>query len=95
MGPPADMTAPWTGRPSGRGGGPWLRDAHGVPQDSRWVIADEAGLRFRLRFTAAPDSALLTPGGPGQSTHEVSLTGADEVDGEVEALPPAAYERNA
>jgi hypothetical protein len=37
----------------------------------------------------------LTPGGPGQSTHKVSLTGADELDGEVEALLVAAYEQNA
>ncbi|WP_447004840.1 hypothetical protein ACRAKI_35560 [Saccharothrix isguenensis] len=47
------------------------------------------------RFTTAPDSARLTPGGPGQSTHKVSLTGADEVGGEVEALLPASYEQNA
>jgi predicted transport protein len=142
----------------------WLRDVHGVPQNSQWAIADAAARRagwveptfteyvesqysgrkevlrplfdriatlvlglgedvraegratyvpfvrgrqfaavqalasridLGLRFTSAPDSARLTPGGPGQSTHKVSLTGADEVDGEVEALLLAAYEQNA
>ncbi|GAA0226125.1 hypothetical protein GCM10010492_25520 [Saccharothrix mutabilis subsp. mutabilis] len=54
-----------------------------------------AGSSRPARNTSTP----LTPGGPGQSTHRVALTGADEVDGgvdgEVEALLRAAYEQNA
>ncbi|MFD0205573.1 MULTISPECIES: DUF5655 domain-containing protein [Saccharothrix] len=142
----------------------WLRDVHGVKQNSQWAIADAAARRagwveptfaeyvdsqysgrkevlrplfdriatlalglgedvraegratyvpfvrgrqfaavqalasrvdLGLRFTDVPESARLTPGGPGQSTHKVSLTGADELDGEVESLLVAAYEQNA
>ncbi|CAL9665594.1 hypothetical protein SUDANB95_07188 [Actinosynnema sp. ALI-1.44] len=142
----------------------WLRDEHGVQQNSQWTIADAAARRagwveptvaeyvhsqytgrkaalrpvydrvavlalglgedvrlegrstyvpfvrgrqfaavqaraarvdLGLRFTDAPVSDRLTPGGPGQSTHRVALTGADDVDGEVEALLRAAYEQNA
>ncbi|MEJ2854818.1 MULTISPECIES: DUF5655 domain-containing protein [unclassified Saccharothrix] len=142
----------------------WLRDTHGVKQNSQWTIADAAaraagwvepttaeyvdsqytgrkaslrpvydrvevlalglgedvrvegrstyvpfvrGRQFAavqaltthvvlgLRFTDAPASDRLTPGGPGQSTHKLSLAGTDEVDGEVEALLRAAYEQNA
>ncbi|MBB5954468.1 putative transport protein [Saccharothrix tamanrassetensis] len=142
----------------------WLRDTHGVRQNSQWAIADAAaraagwveptlaeyvdsqytgrkaplrpvydriavlalslgedvraegratyvpfvrGRQFAavqalatrvdlgLRFTEAPTGGRLAPGGPGQSTHKVSLTGTDEVDGEVEALLRAAYEQNA
>lgn len=142
----------------------WLRDAHGVKQNSQWTIADAAARRagwveptleeyvdsqytgrkaalrpvydriavlalglgedvrvegrstyvpfvrgrqfaavqalanrvdLGLRFTDAPASDRLTPGGPGQATHKVSLTGTDEVDGAVEALLRAAYEQNA
>ncbi|WP_433266568.1 DUF5655 domain-containing protein [Actinosynnema sp. CS-041913] len=142
----------------------WLRDAHGVKQNSQWAIADAAaraagwveptlaeyvdsqyngrkailrpvydriavlalalgedvraegrstyvpfvrGRQFAavqaltsrvdlgLRFTEPPPTDRLTAGGPGQATHKVSLTGTDEVDGEVEALLRAAYEQNA
>ncbi|PSL55172.1 uncharacterized protein DUF4287 [Saccharothrix carnea] len=142
----------------------WLRDVHGVKQNSQWTIADAAARRagwveptfaeyvdsqysgrkealrplfdriatlalglgedvraegratyvpfvrgrqfaavralasrvdLGLRFTDVPESDRLTPGGPGQATHKVSLTGADELDGEVEALLVAAYEQNA
>ncbi|CCH35557.1 DUF5655 domain-containing protein [Actinosynnema sp. NPDC047251] len=142
----------------------WLRDTHGVKQNTQWVIADAAARRagwveptiaeyvdsqytgrkqdlrpvydrvavlalalgedvrvegratyvpfvrgrqfaavqalagrvdLGLRFTEPPVSDRLTPGGPGQSTHKVSMTGADQVDGAVEALLRAAYEQNA
>ena len=142
----------------------WLRDVHGVKQNSQWAIADAVARRagwteptfaehvdaqysgrkealrplfdriatpalgmgedvraegratyvpfvrgrqfaavqvlasrvdLGLRFTSPPESGRLTTGGPGQATHKVSLTGADELDGEVEALLVAAYEQNA
>ena len=48
-----------------------------------------------LRFTDPPASALLkSSNGPGQSTHKVGLTSADDVTAEVAALARAAYEQN-
>lgn len=48
-----------------------------------------------LRYVDAPDSDLLTPASaPGQATHRLSLTSADEVTGEVEGLLRMAYEQN-
>src|SRR5262249_8935617 len=48
-----------------------------------------------LRFTDAPDSALLKAStGPGQSTHKIGLSAVDDVTPEVEALLRAAYDQN-
>jgi predicted transport protein len=143
----------------------WLRDEHGVPQNSQWAIADaaarasgwvpptleeyieeqyqgakealrptfdllretiealgddvrtegratyipfvrrrqfaavKAATRTRvdvgLRYTDPPDSELLRPAdSPGQTTHRLSVTAADEVGDEVLALLRTAYEQN-
>jgi len=143
----------------------WLKDAHAVPQNSRWAIADAAAraagwgppaleelvdgqytgakaalrpifdrlreileglgddvtvegrstyipfIRRRqlaavaaatrtrvdvgLRYTDPPASERLVPSQtPGQATHKLSLTSADEIDGEVEGLLRAAYLQN-
>jgi hypothetical protein len=48
-----------------------------------------------LRFTDPPVSARLSPGGPGQATHTVSLRAVEEVDDEVRHLLSAAYQQNA
>lgn len=48
-----------------------------------------------LRFTVAPDSALLTPANaPGQATHRVSITSVEEITPEVGELLRLAYEQN-
>ncbi len=48
-----------------------------------------------LRYTDPPASDLLAPASaPGQATHKLSLTSADEVTDEVEGLLRAAYEQN-
>ncbi len=143
----------------------WLKQEHGVPQNSRWAIADAAArdagwtppsldeqidrqyagdkaplrrifdrlrstlesfgddvaveprgtyipfVRRRqfaavaaatktrvdvgLRYVEAPRSPRLTPANaPGQATHRLSLTSAEEVDGEVEELLREAYRQN-
>lgn len=60
------------------------------------VQALAARVDLGLRFSAAPDSPLLSPAkAPGQSTHKLSLTSPDDVTPEVEALLRAAYEQNA
>jgi predicted transport protein len=143
----------------------WLKDVHGVKQNSQWAIADaaaraagwerptveqyidgqytgaKAGLRplfdavraaaealgddvvlegrgtytpfvrkrqfaaaapatasrldLGLRFVDPPASERLQPShAPGQATHKVALTSADDVDAELGALLRAAYEQN-
>ncbi len=143
----------------------WLRDEHGVPQNSQWAIADaaaraagwvpptleesidgqyqgpkealrpifdrlrkaiealgddvrpearatytpfvrrrqfaavQAATRVRvdvgLRYTDPPASELLRPAdSPGQATHRLSLTGADQVGDEARDILRAAYEQN-
>lgn len=48
-----------------------------------------------LRFTAAPESPLLTLAkAPGQATHKLSLSSVEDITPEVEALLRAAYEQN-
>ena len=48
-----------------------------------------------LRYATPPDSPRLVPANaPGQSTHKVRLTSADEVDDEVLRLLAAAYDQN-
>jgi predicted transport protein len=48
-----------------------------------------------LRFTRPPASLDLTPAnGPGQATHRLSLTSADEITAEVQRLLRAAYDQN-
>lgn len=144
----------------------WLKAEHGIPQNSRWAIADAAaraagwerptaeeyvdrqyegpkaslrpifdrvreiveglgddvvmegrktytpfvrGRQFAavaaatrsrvdvgLRYTEPPASDLLTPAAaPGQATHKLSLTSAEEVTDEVERLLRVAYDQNA
>jgi hypothetical protein len=143
----------------------WLKDVHGVKQNSQWTIADAAAraagwerptveqyvdgqyagkkaglrpvfdavraaaealgddvvleargkyyrfLRWRqfaaaapataarldlgLRFVDPPASDRLQPAtAPGQATHKVALTTADDVDDELRGLLRAAYEQN-
>ena len=143
----------------------WLKDVHGVKQNSQWTIADaaaraagwerptveqyidgqyagkKAGLRpvfdavraaaealgddvvlegratytpfvrtrqfaaaapatasrldLGLRFVDPPASDRLRPAtAPGQATHKVALTTADDVDDELRGLLRAAYEQN-
>ena len=65
----------------------------------RQFAAIEAPSRTRvvvgLRFTDPPDSPLLKPAnGPGQATHQLSLSSPDEVTGEVVELLRAAYKQN-
>lgn len=48
-----------------------------------------------LRFTDAPNSALLKPAkAPGQATHKLSFTTEDTISEEVEKLLRIAYEQN-
>lgn len=48
-----------------------------------------------LRFTAPPASDRLVPAkAPGQATHRVALTSAEDVDDDLVALARAAYEQN-
>lgn len=48
-----------------------------------------------LRYTDPPASPLLAPAtAPGQATHRLSLTDADQVTAKVERLLRAAYEQN-
>ncbi len=48
-----------------------------------------------LRYTEAPDSALLvTANAPGQATHKLSLAAVEEITGEVERLLRIAYDQN-
>ncbi len=65
----------------------------------RQLAAVAAATRSRvdvgLRYTDPPASDLLVPASaPGQATHKISLTSADEVDAEVERLLRAAYDQN-
>jgi predicted transport protein len=49
-----------------------------------------------LRFTDAPGSARISASkGPGQSTHKIPLTSAEDVDAEVVAMLRDAYAQNA
>lgn len=59
------------------------------------AAATKTRVDLGLRFKDAPESDVLVPSkGPGQATHKVELTSADDVNGEVERLARLAYEQN-
>jgi predicted transport protein len=65
----------------------------------RQFVAVAAATRTRvdvgLRYTEPPASPLLTPANaPGQATHKLSLSSADEISDEIVRLLRTAYEQN-
>ena len=59
------------------------------------AAATRSRLDLGLRFVDPPASTRLQPANaPGQATHRVALTAADDVDDELRALLRAAYEQN-
>ncbi len=59
------------------------------------AAATKTRVDLGLRYRTAPESPILSPArGPGQSTHKVSLTAAEEVTDEVRRLLQIAYEQN-
>lgn len=59
------------------------------------AAATRARVDLGLRYTAAPESDLLTPAqAPGQATHRLSLASLEEITPEVEMLLRVAYEQN-
>jgi len=66
---------------------------------SRQFVAIAPATRTRvdvgLRYTEPPVSALIEPAkAPGQATHRLSLSSADQITDEVAGLLRAAYEQN-
>jgi hypothetical protein len=59
------------------------------------AAATKARVDLGLRFTDPPASDRLKPAtAPGQSTHKIELSTADDVDDEVVGLARTAYEQN-
>jgi Domain of unknown function (DUF4287) len=66
----------------------WLRSAHGVPQNSRWAIADAAA---RAAGWVRPGVAAYID---SQATHKIALHSPADVDDQVLHLLRVAYDQN-